>query len=153
MFLLNSVWQIVICKSDFVWRWFRNAEISYFWHYNQFLWNSYCAPSIGIWTSIYRVRKRRGTYLLFAAIILSNITLVIYEADLNIILGMYIVQSISLVLKYIHQMCLQSLKGLWLLLARYHKGPSIIYHTVQKLRVISNKSPRTFDSCLSIYMS
>ena len=42
------------------------------------------------WTSILRVRKRRGTYLLFAAIILSNITLVIYEADLNIIFGVFI---------------------------------------------------------------
>ena len=30
MFLLNSVWQIEICKSDFVWRWFWNAEIRYF---------------------------------------------------------------------------------------------------------------------------
>ena len=37
MFLSNSVWQIEICKSNFVWRWF----------YNQFLWNSYCVPSIG----------------------------------------------------------------------------------------------------------
>ena len=43
----NSVWQIGICKSNIVWRWFWNTEIRFFWHYNQFLWNSYCAPSIG----------------------------------------------------------------------------------------------------------
>ena len=30
MFLLHSVWQIELCKSDFVWRWFWNAEIKYF---------------------------------------------------------------------------------------------------------------------------
>ena len=27
-----------------------------------------------------------------------------------------------------------------------------VNHIVQKLRVISNKSPRTFDSCLSLYV-
>ena len=30
MFLLNSVWQIEICKSNFVWRCFGNAGIRYF---------------------------------------------------------------------------------------------------------------------------
>ena len=28
----------------------------------------------------------------------------------------------------------------------------VLCHTVQKLRVISNKSPRTFNSCLSLYV-
>ena len=42
MYLFNWLWRIEICKLDF-----DILRVNIFRHYNDFIWNSYCLPSIG----------------------------------------------------------------------------------------------------------
>ena len=61
---------------------------------------------------------------------------------------------ITLVSTYFFTLDKHFVPGQMIIELKIYKLPSTkhyTHHTVLKLRVISNKSPRTFDSCISIY--